>query len=241
MAKVNQAKSNAGVPATVAMVAALAASALLAGCANHYAPAPTPTNFPTSAQPKLQAAAHWGAIAGTIEQRLTEDLRKAPQRPYYVSEPPPEASQFQRALTEHITSALVKSGYVVSRVPAGSLKVDVDVQALTFSPQRAQKLPGAMPTAIAVGVWMLAATSDPILATAGGVAAHEVYNYNYGQFGTGPIPKTELIVTVSVSDQYRFYARNSSAYYVADSDRSLYGLPEDDDKAFKTFTIRGDK
>jgi hypothetical protein len=235
MAKVNQAKSKAG------LLAALAAGALLAGCANRYAPAPTPMEFPASAQPKLQAAAHWGAIAGTIEQRLTEDLRKAPQRPFYVAEPPPEASPFQRALTEHITSSLVKSGHVVSRVPAGSLKVDVEVQALTFSPKRMQKLPGAVPTAIAVGVWMLAATSDPVLATAGGVAAHEAYNYHLGQFGTGPIPKTELIVTVSVSDQYRYYARNSSAYYVADSDRSLYGLPEDDDKAYKTFTVRGDK
>ncbi len=235
MAKVNQAKLNTGV------LAMAAASALLAGCANQYAPAPAPTDFPASSQPKLQAAAHWGAIAGTIEQRLTEDLRKAPQRPYYVAEPPPEASPFQRALTEHITSALVKSGHVVSRVPAGSLKVDVDVQALTFSPQRAQRLPGAIPTAIAAGVWMLALTSDAVLATGAGVAAHEAYNYRLGQFGAGPIPKTELIVTVSISDQYRYYARNSSAYYVADSDRSLYGLPDDDDKAFKTFSIRGDK
>lgn len=235
MAKVNQAKSNAGV------LAALAASALLAGCANQYAPVPAPMDFPKSTQPKLQAAAHWGAIAGTIEQRLAEDLRQAPQRPFYVTEPPPDASPFQRALTEHITSALVKSGHVVSRVPAGSLKVDVDVQALTFSPQRVQKMPGAVPTAIAVGVWMLAATSDPVLATAGGVAAHEGYNYHFGQFANGATPKTELIVTVSVSDQYRYYARNSSAYYVADSDRSLYGLPADDDKAFKTYSIRGDK
>ncbi|GAB2839659.1 hypothetical protein GCM10027277_03240 [Pseudoduganella ginsengisoli] len=223
------------------VLAVMAAGALVAGCANRYAPAPSAVDFPASTQPKLQAAAHWGAIAGTIEQRLTEDLRKAPQRPYYISEPPPEASQFQRALTEHITSALVKSGYVVSRVPAGSLKVDIDVQALTFSEKRMQKMPGAVPTAIAVGVWMLAATADPILSTAGGVAAHEGYNYYYGQFGTGPVPKTELIVTVSVSDQYRYYARNSSAYYVADSDRTLYGLPEENDKAFKTYTIRGDK
>lgn len=235
MAKVNQAKSIAGV------LAMTAAAALLAGCAVPYSPAPVPVNFPTSQQLKLQAAAHWGAIAGNIQSRLSEDLSKAPQRPYYVMEPPPDASPFQRALTEEIASSLVKAGYVVSRVPAGSLKVDVNVQALTFSPNRARYIYAGVPTSVVAGVWLLASTSDPVLMTTGALAAHDAVAYHMAQFATGPTPKTELIITVSVSDQYRYYARNSSAYYVADSDRSLYGLPEDDDKAFKTFSVRGDK
>jgi len=224
-----------------AAFAVASACALLSGCAMRYTPAPVATNFPASSQPKLQAAAHWGAIAGNIEQRLSEDLSKAPQRPFYVTEPPPDASPFRRALTEQLTSSLVKAGYVVSRAPAGSLKVDIDVQALTFSPHRKQNIYAGVPTAIAAGVWFLAATADPVLITTGGAAAVEGYQYHFAQFASGPTPKTELIVTVSVSDQYRYYARNSSAYYVADDDRTLYGLPADGDKAVKTFAIRGDK
>jgi len=235
MAKVNQAKPVAGV------LAVAATSVLLAGCAVPYSPAPIPTNFETSKQLKLQAAAHWGAIAGNIQSRLSEDLSKAPQRPYYVTEAPPEASAFQRALTEEIASTLVKAGYVVSKVPAGALKVDVNVQALTFSPHRHRYVYAGVPTSIVAGVWLLASTADPVLMSTGALGAMDAASYHMAQFATGPTPKTELIVTVSVSDQYRYYARNSSAYYVSDNDRSLYGLPEDDDKAFKTFSVRGDK
>lgn len=206
-----------------------------------YTPAPVATNFPASSQPKLQAAAHWGAIAGNIQQHLSEDLSKAPQRPFYVTEAPADASPFRRALTEQLTSALVKAGYVVSRAPAGSLKVDIDVQALTFSPNRHQFIYAGALSSIAAGVWLVSAMADPVLVTTGTAAALDAGHYHAAQFASGPTPKTELIVTVSVSDQYRYYARNSSAYYVADDDRTLYGLPADDDKAVKTFTIRGDK
>ena len=55
--------------------------------------------------------------------------------------------------------------------------------------------------------------------------------------------KTEIIVTLSVSDQYRYLARTTSAYYVADSDRELYGIVEPDaelTKLTRTFKVRGD-
>jgi regulator of extracellular matrix RemA (YlzA/DUF370 family) len=46
-----------------------------------------------------------------------------------------------------------------------------------------------------------------------------------------------------VSDQYRYLARNTSAYYVADSDRMLYGIvdPEPvEPQLTRMFKVRGD-
>lgn len=216
--------------------------ALLAGCAARYTPTPLATNFPVSEQYTLQAAAHWGAIAGHIGTRLDDDIRKAPQRPIHVVEPSSTASPFERALAAHITSGLVRSGYVVSRTEAGSLKVEIDVQPLVFRPDREQTRFIGVATTLVPGVWAL-----PTLGVAGTslalAGAHDIHQIRTAKFTDGATPKTELIVTVSVSDQYRYYARNSTAYYVAEDDRKLYGIPEDPQPglALKNYQVKGDK
>jgi hypothetical protein len=192
---------------------AIVAAAALAGCtAPPYSPTPLATNFPSAEQNKLQAAAHWAAIAKHLEKRLVEEMRKGPQRPYFIHENP-QATPFQRALTTQIISSLVSDGYVVSRAPAGALRIDLDVQALTFSPDRPQYRPSFTSNMIANGVWV-ASRQDP---TARSRSA----------FAPGATPRTELLITVSVSDQFRYYARSTNAYYVADTDRSLYGIKEE--------------
>lgn len=189
------------------------AAAVLAGCtAPPYTPTPLATNFPTSEQNKLQAAAHWGAIAQHLEKRLVEEMKKGPQRPFFIHENP-QATPFQRALTTQIISSLVNDGYVVSRTPPGALRIDLDVQAVTFSADRAQYRPSFTSNLISNGVWV-ASQQDP---TAKSRSA----------FAPGETPRTELIITLSVSDQYRYYARSTNAYYVADMDRALYGIKED--------------
>ncbi|SFV16187.1 hypothetical protein [Pseudoduganella namucuonensis] len=216
--------------------------ALLTGCAARYSPTPLATDFPASRQYQLQAAAHWGAIAGHLEKGLTDGIRKGPQRPVYVAEPSSKASPFERALATHITSILVRNGYVVSRHEAGSLKVDIDVQALVFSPDRVQTRFEGEVAVIAPGVLAVAAL-PPAGAAMAIAGAYEFNQFRQAHLAAGGTPKTELIVTVSVSDQYRYYARNSSAYYVSEGDRSLYGIPDDpaDVRHMKTFQVRGDK
>jgi hypothetical protein len=203
--------------------AILVFGALLAGCAT---PLPVATSLPSPEQQTLQTAAHWNAIAGHIEQRLAAGIKQGPQRPLYIAEPAAPAAPFQRALASQLASALVKDGYVVSRSPAGALKIDIDVQALTFAPGREQY------RAIAAVVWAQNANDD-------GVRAYDV-----ATFAPGAAPKTELLVTVSVSDQYRYYARDSIAYYVADGDRALYAIPPEDQikaRSMKTYKIQGER
>ena len=203
---------------------------LLAGCAAPYSPSPVASNFPNTAQPKLQAAAHWGVIADHLEKRLVEDMKRGPQRPFFLHENP-QATPFQRALTTQIISSLVRDGYVVSRAPAGALRIDLDVQALTFTADRPQQRPMFSKARLSNEVWVDTEYNP------GGI--------DRSMFAPGETPRTELIITVSVSDQYRYYARSTSAYYVTDGDRSLYGIrdeaPANAPQLTTAFKVRGDR
>jgi hypothetical protein len=222
---------------------ALAAGLVLAGCASRYTPVPLAATFPTTKQVKLQAAYHWGVIADNIEKRIVAELKKSPPRPVYIFEPP-QATPFQHALAAQLTTSLVNDGYTVSRSPAGSLKVEMDVQAVTFTANRPQYRYHGQPSVLAGGVWLLSEIEPPaLLYAAAGAGAWDSYSWFNAQFAPGDTPKTEIIITVSVSDQYRYVARNTSAYYVADTDRVLYGIidPEPDEpKLTRTYKVRGD-
>ncbi|WP_229212411.1 hypothetical protein [Duganella sp. HH105] len=216
---------------------------MLAGCASRYTPTPLAANFPTTKQAKLQAAYHWGVISDNIEKNIVAQLKKGPPRPVFLNEPK-EPSAFQRALTTQLTTSLVNDGYVVSRSPAGSLKIDMDVQAVTFTANRPQYRYHGESAALATGVWVLSEIEAPLMANVAVAAgAWDSYEWFNAQFAPGATPKTEIIVTVSVSDQFRYVARTTSAYYVADSDRILYGIvdPEPVDPAqTRIFKVRGD-
>jgi hypothetical protein len=222
---------------------AVAAGILLAGCAARYTPTPLAANFPTTKQAKLQAAYHWGVISDNIEKNVSIELKKSPPRPVYINEPK-DPTPFQRALATQLTTSLVNDGYVVSRTPAGSLKVDLDVHAVTFTADRPQYRYHGERAILGAGVWLLSEIEAPVLlnvaAGAGALDAHDWFN---AQFAPGATPKTEIIITVSVSDQYRYVARSTSAYYVADTDRVLYGIVDpkpEEPKLTRTFQVRGD-
>jgi uncharacterized lipoprotein YmbA len=226
-----------------AMALGAAAALLLAGCASRYTPTPLAANFPTTKQAKLQAAYHWGVIADSIEKRVVAELKKSPTRPVFINEPK-DPSAFQRALSTQLTTSLVNDGYAVTRSPAGSLRIDMDVQAVTFTANRPQYRYHGERAVLGTGVWLLSEIEAPgLLDVAVAAGAWDSYDWFNAQFAPGATPKTEIIVTVSVSDQFRYVARSTSAYYVADSDRILYGIvdPEPEEpKLTRLFKVRGD-
>jgi hypothetical protein len=220
---------------------ALVAGILLAGCASRYTPTPLPANFPVAKQAKLQAAGHWGVIVDDIEKRIVAELKKSPPRPVFIAEAR-DPTPFQRALATQLTTSLVNDGHTVSRSPAGSLRVDLDVQALTFAADRPQYRNHGQLASLGAGIWTTrdAPVKLEVASSGGALDTRDTWN---AQFAPGETPKTEVIVTVSVSDQYRYVARNTSAYYVADTDRMLYGiidpLPQEP-QLTRIFKVRGD-
>lgn len=214
---------------------ALAGALVLAGCAVPYSPAPVATNFPSSYQAKLQAAAHWGVIANHMVHQLSPTLKANARRPFYVSAR--QTSDFSRAVATHVSTALVNQGYVVARKPDhDALTIEFDTQLVAFSSKRPQYRFSGEPTLLAGGAWVLTGIehSTAWLATAA-IAGYDAYQWFHAHFAPGATPKSEIIVTLSVADDQRYYARTTSVYYTADSDRSMY------DAAFqptKTFAVR---
>lgn len=208
---------------------------LIAGCAMPYSPAPVARNYPNSTQAKAQAAAHWVAITSHIEKELLPTLQSSPNRRLYVV--PAKSSAFNQALTGQLITALVNDGQLVAKTPDGALTVDIDTQVVEFSPNRPQYKFKGEGTALATGAWVITGVyNTPAWLATVAIAGHDAYTWFHSAFASGDTPKTEIIVTVSVSDAQRYVARSTSVYYVTDSDRSLYGaIPE----TSKTFTVRG--
>jgi hypothetical protein len=212
---------------------------LMAGCAMPFSPVPVAKNFPNSTQPKAQAAAHWVAITSHIEQELLSTLQSSPNRRLYVA--PGQASAFNQAVTGQMITALVNHGQLVAKTPAGALTVDIDTQVVEFAADRPQYTFSGQRTALTIGAWAITSVHHtPAGIATAAIAGHDAYSWFHAVFAPGDTPKTEIIVTVSVSDEQRYVARSTSVYYVTDSDRSLYGtLPQSGPSTSKTFTVRG--
>jgi hypothetical protein len=214
---------------------ALCGALLTAGCAVPYSPAPVATNFPSTQQAKLRAAAHWGVIARHMAGQLAPSLKVNAKRPLYVASQ--QSSAFAQGVSAHLVTALVNEGYVVVKVPdANTLRVELDTQVVAFSAKRPQYKFAGERTALVAGAWVLTGIDHTIewLATAA-IAGQDAYAWFRSQFATGATPKTEIIVNLSLADESRYYARATSVYYTTDSDRALY------DAAFqpsKTFAVR---
>jgi hypothetical protein len=205
--------------------AAVVVATMLAGCATPYSEAPLATNFPTTKQEKVQAAAHWNAIAKDVANQISSRLTE--RRPIHVLQPAGK-SAFERAFASQLVSSLVANDHTVMKQPTGALSVEIDTQVVGFSPNRPQYRHAGTATALMTGVWALhvgeATAGAALYAT---VAAADAYSWFRSEFATGETPQTEIIVTTSVSDGNQYLSRNTSVYYVADTDKALYqaGLP----------------
>lgn len=203
--------------------AVIAMAAILAGCATPYSEAPLATNFPTTKQPKLQAAAHWNVIAGDVARQISASLALQDNRPLFVNQSSVKTA-FDRAFNNQLISALVAGGRKVLKNPAaGALRVEVDTQAVRFSANRPQYNYTGLATALTAGVWALhQADARAAAALSAGVVAADAYSWFRSEFATGATPQTEIIVTTSINDVNQYLAHSTSVYYVADSDQALY-------------------
>lgn len=205
--------------------------ALLAACATPYSEAPLATNFASSQQSKLQAAAHWQWIAADTATTLMRNLgtgkgclAAVPDcGPIYVRESA-EPTPFARAFRTAFITTLVNRGVVVVTRPAGARQVEINVQALRFSANRPKGVFESA-TAVYAGGWALYGLWQGVSPGASGALAaisDDAYRWLNSEFARGPTPQSEIIVTVSLSDSAQYLGRVTNVYYVADTDESLY-------------------
>ena len=208
--------------------------ATVGACATPYAEAPTPTNFPSSKQAKLQAGAHWNAIAADTASTLMRSLSLGrgclaaqPECDRLYVREPAVPSPFAQAFRTSFITALVNSGVSVVRNPAGAKVVDFEIQAVQFSQGRPNGT-FTSATVIYAGLWGLSGVwenASPGAAGALAVGALDAYRWLTSELATGPTPQTEIIVTVSASDNQQYLGRATNVYYVADRDAALYSGP----------------
>ena len=219
-----------GIPSS-RMALALCTGVLLTACATPYSETPTPTNFATSKQLKLQAGAHWNAIAQHAADSLMNSLKVGkgcvaaqPECNRVYVRAPREASEFSQAFRSQFITALVNSGVAVAKNPGGAMEIEFDVQVLKFSPKRPA---GTFESAALIygGVWALKGVwehTSPGAAGAVLLAALDTHRWLTSEVASGPTPQLEIILTVSASNTTEYLGRATNIYYVADSDETLY-------------------
>ena len=218
---------------TVRGSVALGLSLLAAACTTTpTSETPAPTNFAINRQLKLQAGAHWNAIANNAAETLVTSLRTGKDcnvmdcSGRMFVRPPKENTPFAQAIHTQMITALVNRGIQVKRSPMGTQEIELDIQVVKFSPGRKD----GMGTLLAAGVWALQGswmlTSPHGIATsvlAGG--AFDATRWAASEFASGPVPQHEIFLTVSAVSGDNYVGRVTNVYYVADSDQSLYLPP----------------
>ncbi|SFD79340.1 hypothetical protein [Massilia yuzhufengensis] len=214
---------------------ALTGALAMSGCAVPYTPAPVATNFPSTQQAKLQAAAHWGAIARHMAGQLAPSLKANARRPLYVTSQ--QSTAFAQGVSAHLVTALVNDGYVLVKVPdANALRIELDTQVVGFAPNRPQYKFAGERSALVAGAWVLTGIDHSTLWLASAaIAGQDAYAWFRSQFANGATPRTEIIVNLSLADDSRYYARTTSVYYTVDTDRALYDAAS---QPTKTFAVR---
>lgn len=215
---------------------------LLAGCAAPYSEAPTATNFKTEKQKKLQSASHWQIIAEDTSAQLIRVLPNTKPALYVVQNA--EQSPFQKTFNEQLISSLIAAGFPVMKNANNphTLTVDVKASPVRFS-EHAKRSPNiGEGTTLAGGLWVLRNIykhGSAGAAMMGGAASYDIYNYINSENAAGKTPKTELLVTATVSDNNRYYANSSNIYYTTDNDWYNYANVSFAKPESKTFKLTG--
>ncbi|MGI6408201.1 MAG: hypothetical protein ACOX0Y_05765 [Thiopseudomonas sp.] len=202
----------------------LASGVALGGCVP-YSQAPQPTNFLTDEQQHVRAASHWQLIAGDSARQLM--LAMPEKRPVHVVRKNSE-SPFEQAFATQLATELTRAGYPVMKSAErhGTLLVEVSAQAVQFSEKRQRPAAAGELTLLAGGLWVLRNVYEnvsPGAAMIGGTLAVDGSRWFGSQYGKGlTVPKTELIVTASISSREQYLAQTSAAYYTTQTDWGLY-------------------
>ncbi|MDD3353036.1 hypothetical protein [Zoogloea sp.] len=217
----------------------LAMTGVMLGCAPRYADVPAPTRFENSTQYKLQAAEHWNRIAQHFALQMSGELRgQLNGRSIHVPTPGDE-QPFVNGFRELLITALMAQGLPISNDARSPLVMDIRYSIHRFQPDRAKNTYYyGEATALTAGILalggVLAADLSSTASVSAGVkglavaSALDAFGWvsqeglRNGRFAAGPVPRSEILLTASVTDAHRIVSRRSTIYYTEDEDRALY-------------------
>ncbi|MFZ2854939.1 MAG: hypothetical protein WAZ34_12620 [Rhodocyclaceae bacterium] len=224
----------------IAPTLATIVAGLVVGCAApRYSDVPAPTRFENSKQQQLQAAHHWQLIAGHFAKQIASDVQgKLGERAVFMPQPGGEQA-FVQGFRELLTTELVQQGVPVSTSAGNALTVEVSYSIYRFRPERAASTYYyGDAVALTAGLWAIGGIAVANVSSAAGVSAGAklltaaaglegfawVNNEQRGrgEYTNGAVPRSEMILTASVTDNSRIVSRRSAIYYTADDEPGLY-------------------
>jgi hypothetical protein len=133
----------------------------------------------------------------------------------------------------------VAQGLPVATDSRNALSVEVRYSIYRFSPERAKNTyVYGEATALAAGLWAVGAVAaadiSPVAGISTGVkaltavAGLEAFAWisnealRNGQYASGPVPQSEILLTATVADKSLIVSRRSNIYYAVDADEALY-------------------
>ena len=127
----------------------------------------------------------------------------------------------------------------VSTDARNALTVDVRYSIYSFRPDRAQNTYYyGDATALTAGLWAIGAVAAADISPNAGISAGvkalsavagiegfarlSQEAMGRGQYASGPVPRSEIILTAAVADNTRLVSRRTNIYYATDEDGELY-------------------
>jgi hypothetical protein len=248
---------------TLRQIAATGVWALMicAGCAApRYSDTPYPQRFEANAQARLQAVGHWRIIAEHFAEQIDSDLtlQNIDAALYIPSDP--DDFVFVESFRELLTTALSRRGRKIHAAPQdaqqdahqGTLTVDIRYSVYKFNAEREQKIdyPGETTKNVLLlgtGVWVLAGSGASVAAIIPLAVLYDASKWLTRSLPrTGPdgelmrhVPRSEILVTSTVSNGENIVSRISNIYYVTDDEALYWRRPRHNYGQSKDLNVKG--
>ncbi len=186
---------------------------------------PVPAAYPLSTQHKMQAMHHWKVLAEDVAYRIDDYLERSvfeKHYPIYVA--PGGTTPFEKAFYDLLITQLVENGLQVSRSRNEAMVLSFDLDMVRHSKRTVVTRRGVYKS-LAPGMYVQ--RRAPEMTTYDSIRSDEVHvaqsriNVDSGIY-THHLPNVEIMVTTSLTRNENYVVRDSSIYYINDSDWKNY-------------------
>ncbi|MFO7985614.1 MAG: hypothetical protein R6U38_07085 [Desulfatiglandaceae bacterium] len=179
--------------------------------------APVPKLLPMDTQEKIQAVHHWGLIARHIAGLVKRELTAGSPQQFtgiYVS--PAGITPFEKVFQTLLITKLFEEGLAVSSRPEGNLILSFDIE-LVNHPERIIGVDSSVYHSLGPGLVVKPEISDK---NSDALSDYQASKRTRSGKKDGDyvftLPRNEIVITTSLTQEDRYILRNSSIYYIDD-------------------------
>ncbi len=186
---------------------------------------PVPASYPLNTQQKMQAMHHWEVLANDVACRISDFLEASSLDTYYpIYVAAGSSTPFEKAFYDLLITKLVEKGAKVSRARNEAMVLSFDLHMVRHGKRIITTQKGVYKS-LAPGMYVKRQppekTTPQTIYSAEMHVAESRVNVESGAY-THHLPNVEIMVTTSLTRNEDYVVRDSSIYYINDSDWSNY-------------------